>query len=109
MRPNGESTRRGRRCRSHSVQFVRKGDPMPRPLHWLVAPLAVAGLALGYLAFQSQSRALAADSDAPDVEDPSAAEDAGDDEKAAEAAFEVYKDRSGQYRWRLRMTNKQVI
>ena len=31
------------------------------------------------------------------------------DEKKAKATFEVYKDRSGEYRWRLRAMNKQVL
>ena len=31
------------------------------------------------------------------------------DEKKAKASFEVYKDRAGQYRWRLRSMNKQIL
>ena len=31
------------------------------------------------------------------------------DEKKPRATFEVYKDRAGEYRWRLRSMNKQVI
>ena len=34
---------------------------------------------------------------------------AAQDEKPAKAAFEVYKDQGGQYRWRLRAQNTQVI
>jgi uncharacterized protein YegP (UPF0339 family) len=38
----------------------------------------------------------------------SAAPAAGGDEKAR-AKFEVYKDRGGEFRWRLRATNTQVL
>ena len=31
------------------------------------------------------------------------------DEKKAKASFEVYKDRAGQFRWRLRSMNKQIL
>jgi len=31
------------------------------------------------------------------------------DKKAAAATFEVYKDKSGEFRWRLRMQNSKVI
>jgi uncharacterized protein len=31
------------------------------------------------------------------------------DEKKAKASFEVYKDKAGEYRWRLRSMNKQIL
>ena len=31
------------------------------------------------------------------------------DEKKAKASFEVYKDKAGEYRWRLRAMNKQIL
>src|SRR5687768_5291574 len=31
------------------------------------------------------------------------------DEKKARASFEVYKDKAGQYRWRLRSMNKLIL
>jgi uncharacterized protein len=31
------------------------------------------------------------------------------DEKKAKASFEVYKDKGGEYRWRLRSMNKQIL
>jgi uncharacterized protein YegP (UPF0339 family) len=31
------------------------------------------------------------------------------DEKKARASFEVYKDKGGEYRWRLRSMNKQIL
>jgi uncharacterized protein YegP (UPF0339 family) len=34
---------------------------------------------------------------------------AQDEKPAAKAAFEVYKDNAGEYRWRLRTQNTQVI
>jgi uncharacterized protein YegP (UPF0339 family) len=34
---------------------------------------------------------------------------AAQDEKPAKAAFEVYKDNAGEFRWRLRAQNTQVI
>jgi uncharacterized protein YegP (UPF0339 family) len=34
---------------------------------------------------------------------------ASTDKKASTAKFEVYKDKAGDYRWRLRTQNKQVI
>ena len=52
-------------------------------------------LAVAFLAF-SGSRSCAA---------PAPAES----EKKADAAFEVYKDKAGEYRWRLRMKNTKVI
>jgi uncharacterized protein YegP (UPF0339 family) len=33
----------------------------------------------------------------------------GHDDKAAKATFEVYKDNAGEFRWRLRAQNTQVI
>ena len=38
-----------------------------------------------------------------------AAAAAAQDEKPAKAAFEVYKDNAGEFRWRLRAQNTQVI
>jgi len=37
------------------------------------------------------------------------AADAPDGDKKAAATFEVYKDKGGQFRWRLRMKNTKVI
>ena len=31
------------------------------------------------------------------------------DERKPRATFEVYRDRAGEYRWRLRATNKQIL
>jgi uncharacterized protein YegP (UPF0339 family) len=42
-------------------------------------------------------------------EKKSAEEKQASDEKKARASFEVYKDKSGQYRWRLRSMNKQIL
>jgi uncharacterized protein YegP (UPF0339 family) len=39
---------------------------------------------------------------------PPATAHAGE-EKKARATFEVYRDKAGEYRWRLRATNKQVL
>ena len=41
--------------------------------------------------------------------DRTAAAPAAEGEKKAAATFEVYKDKSGQFRWRLRMQNTKVI
>jgi uncharacterized protein YegP (UPF0339 family) len=47
---------------------------------------------------------------APAAEEKKAAEERKPSEdKKARATFEVYKDRSGQYRWRLRSMNKQIL
>jgi uncharacterized protein YegP (UPF0339 family) len=48
-------------------------------------------LPTGFLAFNPSPRARAAD------------------EKKAPATFEVYKDKAGEFRWRLRATNSQII
>ena len=40
---------------------------------------------------------------------PARAADAPSDKKPAAATFEVYKDKAGEYRWRLRMQNTKVI
>lgn len=61
---------------------------------WIV--LAVTCLGLGYAATPSVSPVRAADP-------PKASEVKSD------ATFEVYKDHAGEYRWRLRTANKQVI
>ena len=45
--------------------------------------------------------------DLPGMRSAIAAEPEGD--KKAAASFEVYKDKSGQFRWRLRMQNTKVI
>ena len=47
---------------------------------------------------------------APAAEAKKAAEEKkASDEKKARASFEVYKDKSGEYRWRLRAMNKQIL
>jgi uncharacterized protein YegP (UPF0339 family) len=56
-----------------------------------VALLATIVLPTGFLALNPSPRASAAD------------------EKKAPATFEVYKDRAGEFRWRLRATNSQII
>ena len=56
-------------------------------------PVALACLTLGAYAFTARPAVGAAEQD----------------EKPAKAAFEVYKDQGGQYRWRLRAQNTQVI
>ena len=43
------------------------------------------------------------------IDRPAAAAAAAQDEKPAKAAFEVYKDNAGEFRWRLRAQNTQVI
>jgi uncharacterized protein YegP (UPF0339 family) len=57
---------------------------------WLVVLSIVAG---GFVLAGFSHRALAAD----------------DAEKKSGATFEVYKDKAGDFRWRLRTTNTQVI
>ena len=47
---------------------------------------------------------------APAAEEKKVAEEKkASEEKKARASFEVYKDKSGQYRWRLRSMNKQIL
>ena len=58
---------------------------------WLAALLIAA---IGFLFVPGAYRALAADKDTG---------------KKADATFEVYKDKGGDYRWRLRTQNTQVI
>jgi len=58
----------------------------------LALAVALACITLAHSAFTAR-RALAAEQD----------------EKPAKAAFEVYKDQGGEYRWRLRAQNTQVI
>jgi uncharacterized protein YegP (UPF0339 family) len=60
---------------------------------WACTVILAAGMASGYLALSQGPSARAAD------------------EKPAGRAgtFEVYKDKGGEFRWRLRAVNKQVI
>jgi uncharacterized protein len=60
---------------------------------WACAVIIAAGMAFGYIALVAGPSARAAD------------------EKPATKAgtFEVYKDKGGEFRWRLRSVNKQVI
>ena len=64
-----------------------------RMAQWACTFVVAGGLASGYVALSQNSAARAAD------------------EKPAGKAgtFEVYKDRGGEFRWRLRAVNKQVI
>ena|SRR5687767_10833779 len=59
----------------------------------LIVTIIVATLLLGSIAFQDRSPARAADQK----------------EAASEATFEVYQDKSGEYRWRLKSSNGQTI
>ena len=71
-------------------------------LGWPWIALAVAALGLGYAASLPWSPVRAAD--------PPKAGDARDShDTKTDATFEVYKDHAGEYRWRLRTANKQVI
>ena len=68
--------------------------PMRQRLaHWVCTMIIAGGIASGYLALSQNWQARAAD------------------EKPATKAgtFEVYKDKGGEFRWRLRAVNKQVI
>ena len=65
-----------------------------RIAHWAGSAIIGIGLASGYMAFSQGPAARAAD------EKPTAG-------KAG--TFEVYKDKGGEFRWRLRAVNKQVI
>src|SRR5205085_11384180 len=60
---------------------------------WCLATVARASMAVGYLAGMPAKPARAADK--PDGR--------------SAATFEVYKDKSGDYRWRLRTANKNVV
>ena len=64
---------------------------MPRVLTLSLAGLVLA--AAGLLAVVPAPRAIAADEPA----------------KKSAATFEIYKDKAGEYRWRLRTQNTQVI
>jgi uncharacterized protein YegP (UPF0339 family) len=63
---------------------------MKRAISWIIVILVVFAAAWSTAGFQS---ARAADAE----------------KKAGTAKFEVYKDRGGEYRWRLRTQNKNVI
>src|SRR4051812_38626262 len=67
---------------------------------WMWIALATAVLGLGYAASMPRSAVRAADP-------PKAGE--AKPEAKPDATFEVYKDHAGEYRWRLRTANKQVI
>ena len=63
-----------------------------RMARWACTAVVAAGMASGYVALSQGPSARAAD------------------EKPARAGtFEVYKDKGGEFRWRLRAVNKQVI
>jgi len=62
-----------------------------RPQRVVLAAVAAAGLAVGYLAALPTSTAHAAD------------------EAKSTATFEVYKDKAGEFRWRLKAGNGQNI
>ena len=82
---------------------------MSRPIarrRWLWSALAVACLGLGYAVTMPRSAVHAADP--PKAGDAKGGTDAKSDVKS-DATFEVYKDHAGEYRWRLRTANKQVI
>lgn len=64
-----------------------------RLAHWACTVIIAAGMAFGYLALVQGLSARAAD------EKPA----------ARAGTFEVYKDKGGEFRWRLRAVNKQVI
>ena len=53
--------------------------------------------------------APAAEAKKPAEEKTASSEKQASDDKKAKASFEVYKDRGGQYRWRLRSMNKQIL
>jgi uncharacterized protein YegP (UPF0339 family) len=59
---------------------------------WACTAVVAAGMASGYVALSQGPSARAAD-----------------EKPASKATFEVYKDRAGEFRWRLRAVNKQVI
>ena len=78
----------------------------------LPALLIVAAAGFGAIVSPSANPASAADAqDKKVVDEASKAADGkkAADEKKAKATFEVYKDRAGEYRWRLRSMNKQVL
>ena len=74
---------------------------MRRPNRWMWSLAAAITLGLGFVATMPRPAALAADN-------KDAKADAKPDARKG-ATFEVYKDRGGEYRWRLRTTNKQII
>ena len=61
---------------------------------WMLAAIAAGSFAVGYAAWFPRTAAVAA-------ADSVAAK--------SDATFEVYKDKAGEYRWRLRTKNQQVI
>jgi uncharacterized protein YegP (UPF0339 family) len=57
-------------------------------------------------------RSNAAEADAKDLDEPDDGEQAGDDDGSgneAKATFELYEDNAGEYRWRLRHRNGNII
>jgi uncharacterized protein YegP (UPF0339 family) len=62
---------------------------MPRPI--FASSLLLAALVLGFSSLRSDPVAVAADTKKP------------------AATFEVYKDKAGEFRWRLRALNSQII
>ena len=69
------------------------------------AAVLVIGLATAAVGFaQNEATRRASDGAAA-----TAAQRDGKKSQTAKATFEVYKDRSGDYRWRLRATNTQII
>jgi uncharacterized protein YegP (UPF0339 family) len=81
---------------SHTAQPRMKGasymSATQRMSRWACTAIIAIGLASGYVALSQNSAVRAAD------------------EKPARAGtFEVYKDKGGEFRWRLRAVNKQVI
>ena len=70
---------------------------------WLLAGgLAVAMLAALPTFWTNQATAASEDDSAAEEEPPA-------DGDAAAATFEVYKDKRGEYRWRLRAQNSQIL
>ena len=65
-----------------------------RKASWMLTAIAASSFAAGYAVSLPRATALAA------PEGGTAKSD---------ATFEVYKDRAGEYRWRLRTKNQQVI
>src|SRR5205814_9759842 len=78
-----------------AADFSTKGCIMPRRYNsWALATVALAGFALGSTARFPVNHAAAADQN---------------ELKKSDATFEVYKDKAGEFRWRLKTTNQQVI
>ena len=64
-----------------------------RMARWACTAVVAAGMASGYVALSQGPSARAA----------------ADEKPAKAGTFEVYKDKGGEFRWRLRAVNKQVI